>query len=58
MLINGKADELLYERHAIATGGLPFSELKQRSLINERARAADKDPDFSRVIREDLPNGN
>jgi len=44
--------------HAIATGGLPFSELKQRSLINERARAADKGPDFSRVIREDLPNGN
>src|SRR5262245_20929074 len=33
MLINGKADELLYERHAIATGGLPFAELKQRSLI-------------------------
>jgi len=58
MLINGKADELLYERHAIATGGLPFSELKQRSLINERARAADKDPDFSRLIREDLPNSN
>jgi len=58
MLINGKADELLYERHAIATGALPFSELKQRSLINERARAADKDPDFSRLIREDLPNGN
>jgi hypothetical protein len=58
MLINGKADELLYERHAIATGGLPFSELKHRSLINERTRAADKDPDFSRLIREDLPNGN
>src|SRR5881398_2851627 len=58
MLINGKADELLYERHAIATGGLPFSELKQRSLINERARAVDKDPDFSRLIREELPKGN
>src|SRR5213592_3494645 len=55
MLINGKADELLYERHAIATGGLPFSELKQRSLINKRARAVDKDPDFSRLIREGLP---
>jgi uncharacterized protein DUF4105 len=55
MLINGKADELLYERHAIVTGGLPFSELKQRSLINERARAADNDPDFSRLIREGLP---
>ena len=55
MLVNGKADEMLYERHAIATGGLPFSELKQRSLINKRARSADKDPDFSRLIREELP---
>jgi uncharacterized protein DUF4105 len=58
MLINGKADELLYERHAIATGGLPFAELKQRSLINKRAIAADQNPDFSRLIREDLPKGN
>jgi len=58
ILLNGKADEMLYEDHAIATGGLPFSELKQRSLINNRARAADKDPDFSRLIREDLPSGN
>src|SRR5438874_1736078 len=58
ILLNGKADEMLYDHHAIATGGLPFAELKQRSLINERARAADNDPDFSRLIREDLPNGN
>jgi hypothetical protein len=49
---------MLYQRDAIATGGLPFAELKQRSLINERARAADKDPDFSRSIREGLPQGN
>jgi Domain of unknown function (DUF4105) len=55
MLVNGKADEMLYQHHAIATGGLSFSELKQRSLINERARAADNDPDFSRAIREELP---
>jgi len=55
MLLNGKADEMLYQRHAIATGGLPFAELKQRSLINERARAADDDPNFSRAIREGLP---
>ena len=55
MLINGTADEMLYEDHAIATGGLPFAELKQRSLINQHAHAADKDPDFSRLIREDLP---
>src|SRR5438067_5467803 len=58
MLVNGKADEMLYEHHAIATGGLPFSELKQRSLINKRARVADKDPDFSRLIREELPKGD
>ena len=57
MLVNGKADELLYERHLIATGGLPFAELKQRSHINKRANDADKDPDFSRLIRQDLPQG-
>ena len=38
---------MLYQDHAIATGGLPFTELKQRSMINERARAADQNPDFS-----------
>jgi Domain of unknown function (DUF4105) len=58
MLVNGKADEMLYHRHLIATGGLPFAEFKQRSLINQRARDADKDPDFSRLIREDLPKGD
>ena len=58
LLVNGKGDELLYERHLIATGGLPFSELKQRSLINKRARAADQDPDFSLVIREELPKAD
>jgi hypothetical protein len=58
ILLNGKADEMLYDHHAIVTGRLPFAELKQRSLINERARAADKDPDFSRVIREGLPQSN
>jgi len=58
ILINGKADEMLYEDHAIVTGGLPFTELKQRSLINKRAYAADQDPDFSRAIREGLPQGD
>ena len=55
ILVNGKGDELLYERHLIATGGLSFSELKQRSWINKLARAADQDPDFSRLIRANLP---
>ena len=58
ILLNGKADEMLYQDHAIATGGLSFTELKQRSLINERAGAADQNPDFSRIIREGLPRSD
>jgi len=49
---------MLYERHVIATGGLPFSELKRCSQINKRASDADQDPDFSRAIRQGLPQGN
>ena len=55
ILLNGKGDELLYERHRILTGGLPFPELKARSLIDARARAANDAPDFSKLIREGLP---
>jgi hypothetical protein len=54
MLINGHLDQLLYERGTIATN-LPFAELKKRSLVNARAHAADKDPDFSQHIRQNLP---
>jgi Domain of unknown function (DUF4105) len=58
ILLNGKADQMLYQDHAFATGGLSFTELKQRSLINERARAADQDPNFSSIIREGLPGSD
>jgi hypothetical protein len=34
---------------------MPFAELKQRSFIDDRAKAADKDPAFSVRIREGLP---
>jgi hypothetical protein len=54
MLANGHGDELLYERGAIATN-LPLAELKQKSHINARARAADNAPDFSRQIRQGVP---
>jgi hypothetical protein len=54
MLINGHLDELLYERGVIDTS-LPFAELKQRSHINPRAKAADKAVDFSQQIRKGLP---
>jgi hypothetical protein len=55
ILLNGKGDELLYERHVIVTGGLPFAELKTQSLIDTRARAANDSPDFSKLIRVGLP---
>jgi hypothetical protein len=55
ILANGKADELMYERQTIATGGdLSFDELKRRALINSAAKAANDAEDFSRRIRENL----
>ena len=37
---------MMYERHLLVTGGLPFTELKAHSLIDARARAANDFPDF------------
>ncbi|HEY8515565.1 MAG TPA: DUF4105 domain-containing protein [Candidatus Binatia bacterium] len=54
LLVNGHVDEMLYERGAIDTS-LPFAELKERSNVVERARAADHDPAFSARIRAGLP---
>ena len=51
MLANGYADEMLYERGTIDRLSLPFDELKRRSHINSRARAANDTPDFSERIR-------
>ena len=58
ILLNGKGDEMLYERHMIVTDGLPFAELKAESLINPRAQAAGASPDFSKLIRVGLPAPN
>jgi hypothetical protein len=55
LLLNGKADELMFERHTIATAGLPFAELKQRALINPAAKGANDDPEFSARIRAGVP---
>jgi hypothetical protein len=52
ILVNGKGDELLYERGALATGGLSFAELRKQAVINAAAQAANDAPDFSRRIRE------
>lgn len=55
ILLNGKGDELMYERGSIVTDGLPFAELKERALIDAAAKAANDSPDFSRLIRVDRP---
>ena len=39
----------------LAASGLTFAELKTRSLIDTRARAANDSPDFSQLIRVGLP---
>lgn len=54
ILVNGRADEMLYERGTVDTA-LPFAELRRRSLIDARAQAAEADPDFSARIRAGSP---
>jgi hypothetical protein len=54
LLANGRVDELGYEVGSL-NQSLPFKDLKARSLINQRARAAGDDPAFSIRIRDGLP---
>jgi hypothetical protein len=54
ILANGHIDELGYERGQIDTS-LPFAELRKRSDITAKAKAAFGEEGFSRVIRRDLP---
>ena len=54
LLVNGYLDGRLYETGVIDQS-LPFPDLKARSHINERAKAADDAPDFSQKIRAGLP---
>ena len=46
MLVNGKVDGMLYQRHLIPMGGLSFAELKRSNQINKRARDGDPGPRF------------
>jgi hypothetical protein len=55
ILLNGKADEMMYERGSLATDNLPLAELKAKVHINPAAQAADNAPDFSRRIRVGRP---
>lgn len=54
ILVNGYLDEMTYERRNVDTT-LPFPELRKRSDITDKAKAADASPDFSQLIRAGLP---
>lgn len=54
ILVNGYIDRLGYERNTIDSS-LPFAELRQRSDITRRAKAAGDAADFSQQIRQELP---
>ena len=55
LLVNGYLPGYLYEQSAVATN-IPLSELMALARIDERARAADRSPDFSRIIRIGVPS--
>lgn len=50
VLLPGYADRIAYDRGLI-DATLPLNELREASLVNERARESLRDPDFSRRIR-------
>jgi hypothetical protein len=54
LFANGYLDELAYDIGAIDRS-MPFSVLKAKSHVNERAKAANDDPQFSVRIRAGLP---
>ena len=54
VLLSGHFPAYAYDLGSLDTR-LPFAELKARSLINDKAHAADRAPDFSRRIREGVP---
>ena len=54
LLANGHLDQLLYERGQIDTD-ISLNDLRNRSDITEKAKAADDGPDFSARIRQGLP---
>lgn len=54
VVLNGYAADHAYATGALDTS-LPFDELKRRSRINDRARAAGAAPDFSTKIRAGMP---
>jgi hypothetical protein len=57
LVVNGLLPHFLYDHGAVDTS-IPLEELIARARINERAKAADQSPDFSRQIRVGVPIPN
>jgi hypothetical protein len=55
ILVNGKADEMMFERGAFVTGGLSFPELRAAARIDDAAKGAAADETFSRTLRAGRP---
>lgn len=55
ILLNGKADEMMFERGDLATDNLTFAQLKEKAHINAAAKVADNSVDFCRRIRVGRP---
>jgi hypothetical protein len=54
-VLNGWIDQYLYYTGRLNSVDLPFAELRPRSLINEKAIAAETSPDFANRIRALVP---
>ena len=54
ILLNGQLDEMAYE-NGLLNQSLPLETLRQKSIINERAKGLDQHQDFSILIRQGLP---
>ena len=52
ILLNGKMDEMMYERGGLVSDGLQLPALKEQAHINAAARDADDGGDFSKLIRK------
>jgi hypothetical protein len=55
LIVNGYLPSFLYDRDAVDTS-IPFDEVVARSRIGPRARAADRSPEFSKLIRLGVPS--
>ena len=55
LVVNGFLPGYLYDHRAVVTT-MPLSELMERARISEKARAADRSPDFSQAIRVGVPS--